>query len=219
MSAVNIERIEAIPLRIPMDHGAPPPLFAGRPRTTIDTLLVRVTTNRDVVGWGEAYGGGWQATVAALDHWVSPLALGQDATDVARADLAARGFFLARGAAACDRRADRGRRERNRGARLPQDDRGRRRRLRAAERGEDRRAHRPVAHLQRGGSGWRHLRAARTLFRPGLFGDAACAGRKAARERPRALLLRAGADALRRERAGRRWGRRGARRPGFGRRP
>src|SRR5262244_1567836 len=81
MAAVTIERIEAIALRIPMDHWAPPPLFAGRPRTTIDTLLVRATTNRDVVGWGEAYGGGWQATVAALDHWVSPLALGQDATD------------------------------------------------------------------------------------------------------------------------------------------
>src|SRR5215470_13520942 len=81
MAAVTIERIEAIALRIPMDHWAPPPLFAGRPRTTIDTLLVRVTTNRDVVGWGEAYSGGWQATVAALDHWVSPLALGQDATD------------------------------------------------------------------------------------------------------------------------------------------
>jgi L-alanine-DL-glutamate epimerase-like enolase superfamily enzyme len=68
MPAITIERIEAIALRIPMDHWAPPPLFAGRPRTTIDTLLVRVTTNRDVVGWGEAYGGGWQATVAALEH-------------------------------------------------------------------------------------------------------------------------------------------------------
>src|SRR5215813_11201615 len=75
MPAITIERIEAIPLRIPMDHWAPPPLFAGRPRTTIDTLMVRVTTNRDVVGWGEAFGGGW------LDHWVSPLALGQDASD------------------------------------------------------------------------------------------------------------------------------------------
>src|SRR5260370_21093915 len=80
MPAITIERIEAIALRIPMDHWAPPPLFAGRPRTTIDTLLVRVTTNRDVVGWGEAFGGGWQATVAALEHWVSPLALGLDAT-------------------------------------------------------------------------------------------------------------------------------------------
>src|SRR5262249_30469997 len=81
MPAITIERIEAIPLRIPMNHWAPPPLFAERPRTTIDTLMVRVATDRGVVGWGEAYGGGWQATVAALDHWVSPLALGQDATD------------------------------------------------------------------------------------------------------------------------------------------
>src|SRR5258708_27006519 len=80
MPAITIERIEAIALRIPMDHWAPPPLFAGRPRTTIDTLLVRVTTNRDVVGWGEAYGGRWQATVAALEPCVSPLALGPDAT-------------------------------------------------------------------------------------------------------------------------------------------
>ena len=46
MAAVTIERIEAIPLRIPMDHWAPPPLFAGRPRTTIDTLLARVTLRR-----------------------------------------------------------------------------------------------------------------------------------------------------------------------------
>src|SRR5262249_18087934 len=44
-------------------------------------------TDRGVGGWGEAYGGGWQATVAALDHWVLPLALGQDATD---ADLTLR---------------------------------------------------------------------------------------------------------------------------------
>ncbi len=81
MAAITIERIEAIALRIPMDHWAPPPLFAGRPRTTIDTLMVRVTTSRGITGWGEAFGGGWQATVAALDHWVAPLALGADATD------------------------------------------------------------------------------------------------------------------------------------------
>jgi len=83
MPAIKIERIEAMPLRIPMDHWAPPPLFAGRPRTTIDTILVRVSTDRGIVGWGEAFAGGWQAAIAALDHWVAPLALGQDATDPA----------------------------------------------------------------------------------------------------------------------------------------
>src|SRR5258708_5641679 len=78
---ITIERIEAIALRIPMDHWAPPPLFAGRPRTTIDTVLVRLATSGGVTGWGEAFGGGWQATVAAIDHWVAPLALGAVATD------------------------------------------------------------------------------------------------------------------------------------------
>ena len=78
---ITIERIEAIPLRIPMDHWAPPPLFAGRPRTTMEVLLVRLATDRGIVGWGEGFWGGWQATVAALDHAVAPLAIGQDATD------------------------------------------------------------------------------------------------------------------------------------------
>src|SRR5262245_4582094 len=89
MAAVTIERIEAIALRIPMDHWAPPPLFAGRPRTTIDTLLVRVTTNRDVVGWGEAYGGGWQATVAALGP-LGVAARARPRRNRCRADVAAR---------------------------------------------------------------------------------------------------------------------------------
>jgi hypothetical protein len=34
---VAIERIETIPLRILFDHWAPPPLFGGKPRTTMDS--------------------------------------------------------------------------------------------------------------------------------------------------------------------------------------
>src|SRR5215510_1388795 len=83
MPAITIERIEAFPLRSPFDHWAPPPLFAGRPRTTIDMLLVRVTTQGGLVGWGESYGGGWQASLAALDNWVAPLVVGKDAADPA----------------------------------------------------------------------------------------------------------------------------------------
>src|SRR5262249_1498155 len=45
------------------------------------TVIARVTTSRGLIGWGEAFGGGWQATVAALEHWVAPLALGQDISD------------------------------------------------------------------------------------------------------------------------------------------
>jgi len=87
MSAPLIERIEAIPLRIPFDHWAPPPMFAGRPRTTLDTVLVRVTADRGLVGWGEAYGSFLPGVVAAIETLVAPLAVGQSIAD---ADLPGR---------------------------------------------------------------------------------------------------------------------------------
>lgn len=82
MAKITISQVEAIPLRIPFDHWAPSPLFAGQPRTTIDTVLVRVEANNGVVGWGQIYAGGWQSAVAALEHSVAPLVLGQDVSDV-----------------------------------------------------------------------------------------------------------------------------------------
>jgi L-alanine-DL-glutamate epimerase-like enolase superfamily enzyme len=78
---VIIDSIDAIPLRIPFDHWAPPPLFAGRPRTTLDTVLVRVTTSHGLVGWGEAYGGSVPATVAAIETLVAPLMRGKPVTE------------------------------------------------------------------------------------------------------------------------------------------
>ena len=81
MSDVTIERVDTIALRIPYDHWAPKPSFGGIPRTTMDCLLVRVTASNGMVGWGEAFWGGWQATQAAIEHWVAPLAKGQSVAD------------------------------------------------------------------------------------------------------------------------------------------
>lgn len=78
----RIAEIEAIPLRIPFDHWSSPPMFAGRPRTTLDTILIRVTTDDGLVGWGESYGSFWSAVVDAIDQWVSPLAIGQRIDDI-----------------------------------------------------------------------------------------------------------------------------------------
>jgi L-alanine-DL-glutamate epimerase-like enolase superfamily enzyme len=78
---VTIERVETIALRIPYDHWAPKPTFGGIARETIDQLLVRVTASNGMVGWGEAFWGGWQAAQSALEHWIAPLAKGQDVTD------------------------------------------------------------------------------------------------------------------------------------------
>jgi L-alanine-DL-glutamate epimerase-like enolase superfamily enzyme len=79
--SVTIERVETIALRIPYDHWAPKPTFGGIARATMDCLLVRVTASNGLIGWGEAFWGGWQATQAAIEHWVAPLAVGQDAAD------------------------------------------------------------------------------------------------------------------------------------------
>lgn len=79
----SIAAVEAIALRLPFDHWAPPPQFAGRARTTLDTVLVRVVTDTGVVGWGEAYGSFWSAVVAAIDDWVAPLAVGRPVDDTA----------------------------------------------------------------------------------------------------------------------------------------
>src|SRR6266545_3940896 len=81
MATVTIESVEAIPLSIPFDHWGPPPIFAGRPRTTMDAFLVRVTASNGVVGWGEAFWGAASAVKGALDDRVSPLARGQDVDD------------------------------------------------------------------------------------------------------------------------------------------
>src|SRR3954463_10438038 len=75
---VTIDRVETLALRIPYDHWAPKPTFGGIARDTMDCLLGRVIASNGLVGWGEAFWGGWQATQAAVEHAVAPLACGQD---------------------------------------------------------------------------------------------------------------------------------------------
>jgi L-alanine-DL-glutamate epimerase-like enolase superfamily enzyme len=81
MPAVTIESIDAFQLRIPLDMWAEPPLFAGRPRTHVEAVYVRVATNKGVVGWGECNGFSGSAAVAAVETLIRRVAVGQDPTD------------------------------------------------------------------------------------------------------------------------------------------
>jgi L-alanine-DL-glutamate epimerase-like enolase superfamily enzyme len=85
MSAVTIAAIDTYQLRIPLDTWAPPPMFAGRPRTHVEALYVRVTCSNGIVGWGESFGSSGTAVIAAFDNWIRFLAVGQDPTDKALA--------------------------------------------------------------------------------------------------------------------------------------
>src|SRR5262245_56289826 len=78
---VTITAVESFQLRIPLDMWAEPPLFAGRPRTHVEAVYVRVTTDKGVVGWGECSGFSGAAAAAAVDTLIRRVAVGQDPTD------------------------------------------------------------------------------------------------------------------------------------------
>lgn len=78
---MKIQQIEAIPLRIPFtvggrsDAGA----WGGRDLKTVDSLLLKVTTDSGLVGWGESFGFTVVPVVkAAIDNVIAPLCLGRD---------------------------------------------------------------------------------------------------------------------------------------------
>jgi L-alanine-DL-glutamate epimerase-like enolase superfamily enzyme len=78
----TITAIDTIALRIPLDIWAPAPMSSqGVPRTHVESLYVRVTTSRGVVGWGESFGTARPMVTAAFDYWIRRLAVGQSATD------------------------------------------------------------------------------------------------------------------------------------------
>lgn len=81
---MKITKVETIVVNMPMIiEGAVTPSQGGRPRTSMDTLLVRVETDAGVTGWGEGFGHRiFPATRAAIDTLVGPMCLGRDPTAI-----------------------------------------------------------------------------------------------------------------------------------------
>src|SRR4030081_239445 len=107
MPAATIATIDTIALRIPLDTWAPPPQFAGKPRTHVDMLLVRVATSSGVVGWGECYGSSSPMLPTVFESWIKHVAIGQDATDqglTARLERPLQGVCRRRAVVPADRR-------------------------------------------------------------------------------------------------------------------
>jgi len=80
----TITKIETIALRIPLEAGCiPGASLWGDRLSAADSLLVRVTTDDGVEGWGEAFG---FRTVdvarSAIDEVIAPLCIGKDATRI-----------------------------------------------------------------------------------------------------------------------------------------
>ncbi len=78
---MKIDTIETLVLRIPYTTGGSKDTEAwgGKAWTTADVLLVKVTTDAGLTGWGEAFGyNAIPATKAAVEQMIAPMLLGRD---------------------------------------------------------------------------------------------------------------------------------------------
>lgn len=81
---MKIASVEAVQLRTPFDLAGTARSQAPGSWPALDMCLVKVTTDTGITGWGDAFAYNCRAAVAAaVDHMVAPLAVGQDARDIA----------------------------------------------------------------------------------------------------------------------------------------
>lgn len=81
-----IAKIETIPLRIPFEAGSRSDASAWGDGNlpAADSLLVKVTTDQGLVGWGESFGFRVVASAKlAIDQLIAPICIGKDATQIA----------------------------------------------------------------------------------------------------------------------------------------
>ena len=78
---MKIEKIETMVLRIPYASGGPSDtqVWGGKPWQTADVLLVKISTDTGITGWGEAFGYNViPATRVAIDQILAPMCIGRD---------------------------------------------------------------------------------------------------------------------------------------------
>jgi L-alanine-DL-glutamate epimerase-like enolase superfamily enzyme len=80
---MKITAVTTFVTSMPMLVTGDTPLVGGRPRTTMETLLVRIDTDAGISGWGEAFGHRvWPVTRTAIDRMITPLCIGRDPTAI-----------------------------------------------------------------------------------------------------------------------------------------
>lgn len=81
---LKITAIDALVCSLPVIHRAGVPTLAGVPRKNLDLLLVRVSSDAGLIGWGEAFAhyNAWPATRSALQTLIAPRLIGRNALDI-----------------------------------------------------------------------------------------------------------------------------------------
>jgi L-alanine-DL-glutamate epimerase-like enolase superfamily enzyme len=81
-----IERVETFALAIPFKPGnqSDAGVWGGKDIGTVDSLLVKITTDQGLVGWGETFGFHVVPSAKlAIDRMIAPICLGRDAAEIA----------------------------------------------------------------------------------------------------------------------------------------
>src|SRR6266581_1497874 len=80
---MKITRVQTLVLNLPMVIEGAPPMLGGRPRTSIDMLLVRIDTDGSITGWDEAFGHRiFPATRAAINTLLGPICISRDPSQI-----------------------------------------------------------------------------------------------------------------------------------------
>lgn len=80
---MKITGIEPLHISVPYNYGGPLQKADSIPWRNMETLLVKVTTDEGVIGWGEGFGFTACGTTGyAVKHIIVPLAVGREASDI-----------------------------------------------------------------------------------------------------------------------------------------
>jgi L-alanine-DL-glutamate epimerase-like enolase superfamily enzyme len=81
---MKITAVEPFHISVPYDFGNPAHNAGAVQWQTMETLLVKVTTDEGIVGWGEGFGlAACGVTKVAVERAIAPLAVGRDPADIA----------------------------------------------------------------------------------------------------------------------------------------
>ncbi len=80
---MKVKSIKAITLSMPFSHGGKKVIFHGKEWKRLEFNLVRLETDKGIIGWGEAFGfTSWKAVKVAIEEMVAPLIVGKDVYNI-----------------------------------------------------------------------------------------------------------------------------------------
>jgi L-alanine-DL-glutamate epimerase and related enzymes of enolase superfamily len=80
---MKVKSIKAITLSMPFSHGGKKVIFHGKEWKSLEFNLIRLETDKGIVGWGEAFGfSSWKAVRVAIEEMVAPMIIGKDMSNI-----------------------------------------------------------------------------------------------------------------------------------------